>query len=158
MKSFSEISQIINSYHKLGETIQAANFLTEEYGIKHPNLERFELREKAIPECILITIEMTFGKKQIIRIPKNTFEFPIVLMLNRIAHVMIHASQKVEENFYPDRNKRKWQAYFEMLLNKTYPQIPVASVFHQKFFTEKALNYKKTMGENSQLQLKYASQ
>jgi hypothetical protein len=43
-----------------------------------------------------MTTKGTSGQKQIIRIPENTFEFPIVLMLNLIAHEMIHVSQKVE--------------------------------------------------------------
>ena len=158
MKSFSDISQIINSFHELGETTEAADFLIEEYGIKHPNFEGFELREKAKPNYILMTTEGIFGQKQIIRIPENTFEFPLVLMLNLMAHEMIHVGQKVEENLYPDRNEREWQAYYEMLFHKTYPQIPAASVFHQKFFANKALDYYKRMGENSELQLKYATQ
>ena len=158
MKPLSDIAQIINSFHELGETTQAADFLIEEYGIRHPNFEKFELREKAKPEYILMTTEGTFGKKQIIRIPENTFEFPLVLMLNLIAHEMIHVGQKVEENAYPDRNEREWQAYYEMLFHKTYPQIPVATVFHQKFFANKAFDYYKRMGENSELQIKYAVQ
>jgi len=158
MKSFSDIAQIINSFHELGETTEAADFLIEEYGIKHPNFEKFELREKAKPDYILMTTEGTFGQKQIIRIPENTFEFPLVLMLNLIAHEMIHVGQKVEEDAFPDRNEREWQAYYEMLFHKTYPQIPVATVFHQKFFANKALEYYKRMGENSELQIKYAVQ
>ncbi len=158
MKSFSEISQIINTYHELGETIAAADFLVAEYQIRHPNFEGFELREKAQPEYILMTTEGTFGKKQIIRIPENTFEFPLILMLNLIAHEMIHVGQKVEVNQYPDRNEREWLAYCEMLFHTTYPQVPKASVYHQKFFANKAFDYYKRMGENSELQRKYAAQ
>lgn len=158
MKSFSEISQLINSYHELGETIEAANFLIEEYGIKHPNFDKFELREKAKPEYIMMTTEGTFGKKQIIRIPENTFEFSLILMLNLIAHEMIHVAQKVKIDEYPDRNEREWLAYNEMLFHKTYPQVPDASAYHQKFFANKAFEYYKRMGENSELQLKYAEQ
>ncbi len=79
-------------------------------------------------------------------------------MLNRIAHEMIHESQKVEENLYPDRCEKEWQAYYEMLFHKTYPQIAFASVFYKKLFAGKALEYYKRMGENSELQLKYATQ
>lgn len=158
MKSFSDISQLINTYHELGETIAAAEFLVKEYDIRHPNFEGFELREKAKPDYILMTTEGTFGKKQIIRIPENTFEFPLILMLNLIAHEMIHVGQKVEVNRYPDRNEREWLAYYEMLFHTTYPQVPKASVYHQKFFANKAFEYYKRMGENSELQLKYATQ
>lgn len=158
MKSLTSILEIINSYHEQGETIAAANFLIEEYGIKHPNLEGFTLREKAKPESIVMTTEGTFGQKQTVRIPENTFEFPLVLMLNLIVHEMIHVGQKVEENAYPDRNEREWQAYYEMLFHKVYPQVPSVSSHHQKFFANKALEYYKRMGEHSDLQVKYAHQ
>ena len=158
MKSFSEISQLINTFHELGETIAAANFLVDEYGIRHPNFDCFELREKAKPEYILMTTEGTFGRKQIIRIPENTFEFQVILMLNLIAHEMIHVAQKVEKDGFPDRNEREWLAYYEMLFHTTYPQVPDASVYHRKFFANKAFDYYKRMGEGSELQKKYANQ
>jgi hypothetical protein len=158
MKSIETIMEIINSYHELGETIAAANFLIEEYGIKHPNLEGFELSEKAKPEFVLMTTEGTFGKKQIIKIPENTFEFPLVLMLNLIAHEMIHVEQKVEKDLFLDRNEREWQAYYEMLFHNTYPQVPKLSNSYQKSFANKAIEYYTKMGENSDLQKKYSAQ
>ena len=127
-----------------------------EFGI--PISAIFELREKAKPDYILMTTEGTFGQPQVIRIPENTFEFPLILMLNLIAHEMIHVVQKVNENEFPDRNEREWQAYYEMLFHKTYPQIPKCSVFHQKFFASKAFDYYKRMGEKSELQEKYSGQ
>lgn len=158
MKPYSEILQLVQTYHELGETVAAANLVVEEYGIKHPNFKNFELREKAKPEYILMTTEGTFGQPQIIRIPENTFEFEFVLMLNLIAHEMIHVGQKVTSNTVEDRNEREWQAYYEMLFHKTYPQIPNVSKYHQTFFSSKALEYYKRMGENSELQIKYAKQ
>lgn len=158
MKSITDIQQIIDSYHELNETVEAANFLIKEYGIQHPNFDRFELREKAKPEYILMTTEGTFGQPQIIRIPENIFEFSLILMLNLIAHEMIHVGQKVNENEFPDHNECEWQAYYEMLFHKTYPQIPDCTIFHQKFFADKALDYYKRMGENPVLQQKYAQQ
>ena len=98
MKSFDTILQIVNSFHELSETINAAEFLLEEYNFRHPNFKGFELREKAEPKFILMTTEGTFGQSQIIKIPENTFEFPLVLMLNLIAHEMVHVGQKTIEN------------------------------------------------------------
>jgi hypothetical protein len=158
MKPYSEILQHINSYHELGETIQAANFAIEQYNIKHPNFKGFELREKAEANYILMTTEGSFGQQQIIRIPENTFEFDFVLMLNLIAHEMIHVAQKVTCNFVEDRNEREWQAYYEMLFHKNYPQIPFLPKHQMVFFGNKALEYYIKMGENSALQIKYASQ
>ena len=158
MKPYSEILQITNSYHELRETIQAANFVIEEYGIKHPNFEGFELREKAKADYILMTTEGTFGLPQIIRIPENTFEFEFILILNLIAHEMVHVGQKVTGQFVEDRNEREWQAYYEMLFHKIYPQIPNVPKHQQLFFANKALSYYTKMGKNSDLQLKYAEQ
>ncbi|WP_395046422.1 hypothetical protein [Flavobacterium sp.] len=154
MKPYSEILQTTNSYHELGETIQAANFVIEEYGIKHPNFKGFELREKAKAEYILMTTEGTFGLPQIIRIPENTFEF--ILMLNLITHEMVHVNQKATGQFVDDRNEREWQAYYEMLFHKIYPQIPNLPKHQLLFFANKALSYYTKMGKNSDLQIKYA--
>ena len=158
MKPYSEILQHINSYHELGETIQAANFAIEQYNIKHPNFKGFALREKATANYILMTTEGSFGQQQIIRIPENTFEFDFILMLNLIAHEMIHVDQKVTGNFVEDRNEREWQAYYEMLFHKNYPQIPFLPKHQMVFFGNKALEYYIKMGENSTLQIKYAAQ
>lgn len=158
MKSFSDISQIISSFHEIGETIQAANFLIEEYGLNHSNFKGFELREKAKPDFILMTTEGTFGEQQIIKIPENTFEFPIELMLTLIAHEMVHVHQKAKGFEVNDKNEREWQAYYEMIFHKIYPQIPEVSNYQKKFFALKSLDYYKRMGEGSDLQKKYAIQ
>jgi len=158
MKPTTEIIQKIETYHELGETIEAANYLIDVYGIKHPNFSHFELRERAKPNYVLMTTEGTFGKPQIIRIPENTFEFELGLMLNLIAHEMIHVGQKVVVNQYPDKNEREWQAYYEMLFHKTYPQVPVLKEYHIKFFCEKAFEYYNRMEKDGPLQQKYAEQ
>ena len=77
MKSFQSVLEIVNSYHELGETIAAAQFLIQEYGLDHSNFKGFELREKAKPEFILMTTEGILGEPQIIKIPENTFPFRI---------------------------------------------------------------------------------
>jgi hypothetical protein len=158
VKPFNEILQTVQTYHELGDTIAAANFVIETYNIKHPNFGRFELREKAAPKFILMTTEGEFGKPQIIRIPENTFEYEFKLILNLIVHEMIHVDQKAEGNLITDKNEREWQAYYEMLFHKTFPQIPSPANEQQLFFANKALDYYKRMGEDSALQEKYAQQ
>lgn len=158
MKSFQDHLKIVNNFHELGETIKAAQFLIQEYGLENPNFKGFELREKAKPEFILMTTEGALGEPQIIRIPENTFEYPLELMLNLLAHEMIHVSQKTKEHRIEDKNEREWQAYYEMLFHKIFPQIPEVADFHKRFFAKKALEYFNRMGEGSKLQLKYAAQ
>ena len=79
------------------------------------------MREKAKPEFILMTTEGALGEPQIIRIPENTFKYPLHLMLNLLLHEMIHMGQKMTENLIIDKNEREWEAYYEMLFHKTFP-------------------------------------
>ncbi len=158
MKSFNSILQHIHSFHELGETIQAADFLMNEYKLQHPNFRGFELREKADPSFILMTTEGTFGQPQIIRIPENTFDFDLKLMLNLLAHEMVHVIQKSTKPYIMDRNEREWQAYYEMLFHTIFPQIPNVSLYHQKFFAKKAIEYYNRMEKDGELQQKYAAQ
>lgn len=158
MKSYHEILQVVNSYYELGETIDAAHFLVKEYGLENPNFKGFELRETAKPEFILMTTEGEFGKPQTIRIPENTFEFSLDLMLNLLAHEMVHVNQKTQENKIEDKNEREWQAYYEMLFHIQFPLIPELPNFQKKFFANKAIEYYNRMGENTVLQKKYGVQ
>ena len=158
MMPFEEIEFTVKKFHELEMTIEAAKFLIKNYGLEHPNFKGFELREKAEPNFILFTTEGVFGKPQIIRIPENTFEFPLVLNLNLLAHEMLHVKQKDKTSIVEDKNEREWQAYYENLFHKEFPLIPELSDFHKKAFANKALEYYNRMGENSELQLKYKEQ
>ena len=158
MKPYPEILQNINSFYELGETVLAAEFLLNEYDLNHDNFKGFELREKANSDFILMTTEGVFGEKQIIRIPENTFEFPLDLMLTLLAHEMVHVGQKQNGFFVKDKNEREWQAYYEMIFHKIYTKIPILSNFYIKSFALKALDYYNRMGENSELQYVYQKQ
>jgi len=158
MKPYSEILQILDRYNEIGETKAATFFLINQYGIEHSNFKGFEIGERATNNLFLMTTEGVMGTPQIIKIPENTYDFPINMVLNLLAHEMIHVGQKSKENLILDKNEREWQAYYEMLFHKIFPLIPPASDYHQKFFAEKALEYYQKMGENSELQKKYDSQ
>ncbi len=158
MKSFQNQLQIIQNFHELGETILAAEFIVEEYELKHPNFKGFELREIAKPDFVLMTTEGAFGEQQIIRIPENTFEFDLATMITLVAHEMVHVGQKQTGFFVNDKNEREWQAYYEMIFHKIYPKIPEVSDYYKKFFATKSLEYYNRMGKNSELQKKYANQ
>ena len=81
MISFENIELTIKTFHKHGLTKEVALWLLKVYELEHPNFAGFEFREAAKPDFILMTAEGEIGGKQIIRIPENTFEFPLVLML-----------------------------------------------------------------------------
>lgn len=159
MISFEDIELTIKTFHKHGLTKEAALWLLKVYGLENSNFAGFEFREIAKPDFILMTAEGEIGGLQIIRIPENTFEFPLVLMLNLLAHEMMHVKQKAPEIAMQDKNEREWQAYYEMLFHKEFPLIPKASAFHQKFFAEKAMvYYNRSEKEANPLRLKYEGQ
>lgn len=158
LKTFEEIKLKVTNFHKNGQTINALYWILKTYKLQNSNLKGFEFREKAKPDYILLTTEGTFGTKQIIRVPENIFEFPLELMLTLIAHELVHVNQKSLKPFITDKNEREWQAYYEMNFHVHYPQVPEVSNFHKKFFANKGLEYYNRMGENSDLQLKYAAQ
>jgi hypothetical protein len=158
MKTFSEQLQLVNSYYEMGETLAAAHFLFDEYELKDDNFKGFVFREAAKPEYILLTTEGEIGDLQVIRTPENLFEFPLEMVLNLLAHEMVHVGQKAKGVEIQDRNEREWQAYREMLFHKKFPLIPTASVFHQKFFANKALEYYNRMEKDGELQVRYAAQ
>ena len=155
---FSQIKLHIDAYKKHHQTEDAARFLIRSFGLEDSNLEGFLFREDFKPDYIALTTEGNFGEPQKMRIPPNIFDFDFNLVLNMIAHEMIHIRQKTREPFVEDKNEREWQAHYEMLFHKIFPQIPVMSDFYQKAFSEKALEYYRRMGAGSDLQKKYARQ
>jgi hypothetical protein len=156
--TLDQIKLKIETFHKNGQVINAVYWLLKKYDLKNKNLKGFEFRETAKPDFILMTTEGDFGKPQIIRIPENTFEFPLELMLVLIAHEMVHVNQKTIKPYVLDKNEREWQAYYEINFRIQFPQIPEISNFHKKFFANKGLEYYNRMGEGSKLQKKYAQQ
>ncbi|WP_308219253.1 hypothetical protein [Flavobacterium sp. NRK F7] len=158
MMPFEEIELTVNTFHKLGLTVEAAQFLIETYHLNHPNFDSFELMEVAQPSFIVMVTIGVLGQPQKIQIPKNVFEFPLVLILNLLAHEMLHVRQKAPDSLVEDKNEREWQAYYEMLFHKEFPLIPMVSNFNLKDFANKGLEYYRRMGENSYLQEKYAPQ
>ncbi len=155
---FSQIKLHIEAYKKYHQIEDAARFLIRSFGLEDPNLEGFVFREDFKPDYIALTTEGDFGKPQKMRIPPNIFDFDIRLVLNMIAHEMLHVRQKTRQPFVDDKNEREWQAHYEMLFHNVFPQIPDMTVFFIKSFALKALEYYRRMGEGSELQQQYLQQ
>lgn len=158
MKTKAEIVQILQTYHELGETEKAALFLIDEFEMNQPNFGGILLREKADASCILFTAEGNIGDPIYVRIPENTFEYQFELMLNLLAHEMMHVIQKSKLYNIEVREEREWQAYYEMCFHKIFPKVPNASVKHRIFFAKKGLEYYNRMPKDGELQKKYANQ
>ncbi len=158
MKTKAEIVQLLQSYHELGETEKAALFLIDEFELNQPNFGGIVLREKAEPSYILFTAEGEIGQPIFVRIPSNTFEFQFELMINLLAHEMVHVIQKSKLYSIQVREEREWQAYYEMCFHKIFPKIPNASKKHRLFFATKALEYYNRMPKDGEVQKKYLNQ
>lgn len=158
MIALSEIEKTIKGFAQLGLTIEAAHWLVKVYELEQENFTHFELREAAEPKFILLTTNGVLGGKQRVILPANAFIFPLPLMLNLLAHEMLHVKQKSEKYNVEDKNEREFQAYYENLFHKEFPLIPDLSPFQQKAFGNKALEYYNRMEEGSDVQKKYAEQ
>ncbi len=148
----------IKAYTAHNQILDAAHFLIRSFGLEHSNFAGFDFRPELSPNSILLTAEGNLGDKQTVKIPKNLFDFDLSLVLNMIAHEMLHVRQKAPESLVEDKNEREWQAYTEMLFHTVFPNIPDAPDFNRKQFALKALEYYKRMGEGSALQQKYAEE
>lgn len=156
--NYKKVKSKVETFHNQGRTKEAAQWIIQHFHLDDHYLKGFEYRDKAEPSMIVLTTEGDFGKQQIIRIPENAFQFPLPLMISLIAHEMVHVRQKTRLPYVMDKNEREWQAYYEMLFRKVFPDIPEISNFHKKAFANKAFDYYNRMGEGSELQAKYAEQ
>lgn len=154
--NLEQINEHLEAYKSHDQIFDAANFVISSFGLSHDNFAGFGFRPELEPNKMLLTAEGGLGERQMVMIPKNIFDFDLNLVVNMLAHEMLHVRQKAPESLVEDKNEREFQAYYEMLFHKVFPNVPDVSDFHKKFFGEKALEYYRRMGENSELQLKYA--
>ncbi|WP_434980548.1 hypothetical protein [Daejeonia sp. YH14] len=153
-----QIKTHIASYISHNQIIDAAKFLLHSYGVESDGLEGFGFRNDDKPNFIVVTTEGEIGDLQTIMIPKNLFNFDLSLVLNLLAHEMLHVIQKTQLPYVEDKNEREWQAYTEMLFHHHFRTVPDAPDFNRKQFCAKALEYYNRMGEGSELQQKYAGE
>ena len=156
--NLENINDHLEAYKNHDQIIDAAEFIISTFGLGHDNFAGFGFRPELEPDRMLLTAEGEIGDRQMVMIPKNLFDFDLNLVVNMLAHEMLHVRQKAPENVVEDKNEREFQAYYEMLFHKVFPNVPDVSDFHKKFFGGKALEYYKRMGEGSELQTKYAEQ
>ena len=148
----------IVAYKENDQILDAAHYLIRNFNLEHENFAGFDFRNELKSDGLLLTAEGEIGEPQTVKIPRNLFDFNLDLVLNMVAHEMLHVRQKDPNSLVEDKNEREFQAYYEMLFHKVFPQIPVLSPFYIKQFGGKALEYYRRMGENSELQKKYAEQ
>ena len=151
-----ELNAHLDIYKQNEQILEAADFLLQNFGMELDMLEGFDYRDDEQPNFVVVTTEGDFGAPQKIRIPRNLFDFNLRLVLNLIAHEVLHLKQKTEYPYLEDKNEREFLAYSENLYHREFPQIPEAPDFNRQQFAQKALEYYSRMGEGSDLQKKYA--
>ncbi|SIQ12818.1 hypothetical protein SAMN05880574_10650 [Chryseobacterium sp. RU37D] len=156
--NLEQINLHLSAYKEHDQILDAAEYLIRSFKLEHENFAGFSFRPELSSNSILLTTEGKLGGPQKVMIPKNLFDFDLNLVLNMVAHEMLHVRQKAPGQVVEDKNEREFQAYYEMLFHKVFPQIPEVSDFHKKAFGNKALEYYKRMGEGSELQQKYREQ
>ena len=156
--NLENISNHLHAYKENDQILDAAEFLIRNFDLEHDNFEGFGFRDELSTTSLLLTAEGKLGGKQKVMIPRNLFDFELDLVLNMVAHEMLHVRQKAPGNVVEDKNEREFPAYYEMLFHKVFPSIPQLNSYYLKFFGNKALEYYRRMGEESELQKKYAEQ
>lgn len=154
----SQVDFHLDAYKSSNEVLDGVKYLVHSFGLESDNLAGFGFRDDEKPNFIVVTTEGEVGEMQTVMVPKNILNFDTSLILNLIAHEMLHVRQKSPEMAIEDKNEREFQAYYEMLFHKIFPKIPDAPDFNTKQFAENALMYYRRMGEGSDLQKKYAEQ
>ena len=156
--NLEQVNFHIEAYKESDQILDAAHYLIRNFNLEHENFAGFDFRNELKSDGLLLTAEGELGEPHTVKIPRNLFDFNLDLVLNMVAHEMLHVRQKDPNSLVEDKNEREFQAYYEMLFHKIFPQIPVLSPFYIKQFGGKALEYYRRMGENSELQKKYAEQ
>ena len=156
--NLEQVNLHINAYKESDQILDAAKYLIRSFGLQQNNFAGFDFRDELKSDGLLLTAEGELGEPQTVKIPRNLFDFDIKLVLNMVAHEMLHVRQKDPNSLVEDKNEREFQAYYEMLFHEIFPQVPKLSPFYIKQFGEKALEYYRRMGEGSDLQQKYTEQ
>ncbi len=156
---FSQIKAHLAAYKNHGQILDAANFLVSSFGLsQNDSWGNFDFRKDENKELIVLTTEGDFNRPQTIWIPSNIFDFDFNLVLNLLAHEMLHVRQKTLAPFVEDKNEREFQAHYEMLFHTNFPQIPDMSDFHKNWFANRGITYFDRMETGGLLQQKYQVQ
>jgi len=152
----TEFKERINYLNKNKLIFEALYEIMEQFNLKHSSFTGFDFRDELNPKGLLLTAEGTDKTGIKIKVPKNILDFDLALIANLLMHEMYHVYQRSGNDQVEAREEREWQAYYEMIFHKKFPNIPVLIDFYIKQFGNKAISYYDRMTE--ELKLKYAEQ
>ena len=157
MRNHIKIAAQVKKIVKKEGVLVATHAMLKKYKIFPQNLE-LALKPNDATKQLVVTTEGDFGKdlKQIVRVPENLFEFPIEMVVNMLAHEMLHIKQKTGDEPVTDKNEREFQAYYEGVFPEFFIDLPTSPNWLKKQLANQAVRYYTQMGEGTELQIKYA--
>jgi hypothetical protein len=136
--------------------LSATETMLKKYKIFPKNLELAIKPTDAVKQLV-VTTEGDFGRdlQQIVRVPENLFDFPMEMVVNMLAHEMLHINQKTGDEPVTDKNEREFQAYYEGVFPEFFTDLPTSPNWLKKQLAKQAIRYFTQMGDGSELQAKY---
>ncbi len=105
--NYEKLQFNLNAYKETGEILDAARFLIHQFDLDDENFLGFGFREELEKNSILLTANGEIGDRQEVLIPRNLFDFDLTLVLNLLAHEMLHVRQKSPKMMIMDKNERE---------------------------------------------------
>lgn len=154
-----KIAEKIKAMAKERGVLKAAEVLLKKYELFPENVE-LAIKPNDAHKQLVVTTEGDFGKdlKQIVRIPENIFDFPMEMVVNMLAHEMLHISQKTSDEQVLDKNEREFQAYYEGVFPDLFAHLPPSPDWLKKQLARQAIRYFDQMGEGTEMQSKYENE
>lgn len=138
--NYEQLQFNLNAYKETGEILDAARFLIHEFELDDENFLGFGFREELEKNSILLTANGEIGEMQEVLIPRNLFDFDLTLVLNMLAHEMLHVRQKSPKMMIMDKNEREWQAILRNVISHQFSPDSRALGLLQKLLWRKSLN------------------
>ncbi len=157
MKNHTKIATQVKKISDTKGVLPAVAAMLKKYGILPQNVE-FALKPNDAAKNLVVTTEGDFGKDlpQIVRVPENLFEFPMEMVVNMMAHEMLHISQKTGNELVMDKNEREFQAYYEGVFPENFTELPPCPNWLKKQLATQAIRYFNQMEAGSVLQNTYS--
>ena len=155
MKNHIKIATQVKKINVEKGVLPAVETILKKYKILPKNIE-LTIKPNDAPNNLVLITEGEFGKNlvQKVKVPENIFTFPMDMVVNLLAHEMIHIRQKTGSEPVLDKNEREFQAYFEGVFPEIFVELPASPNWLKKQLATQAIRYFMQMGPG-ELQTKY---
>jgi hypothetical protein len=156
LKNHLKIAAQIQKVNIKKGVIPAVETILKKYNMMPANIN-LAIKPNDAPNQLVLITEGEFGKDslQTVKVPENIFQFPMDMVINLLAHEMVHISQKSGDVNVDDKNEREFQAYYEGVFPEIYTELPPSPDWLKKQLAAQAIRYFTQMGAG-ELQIKYA--